>query len=453
MGKKVLIAGGGAGGMTAATQIKRQNPDIEVTLFESGSYVSWAGCPTPYYIAGLVGEMSVVHFDAEYFKNDRGIDVYTHTPVELIDFKRKIVSVNGEKIKGEFPYDQLILSLGAKAVVPPIPGLRSDDGKLNEGIFILRDAENAFNIKEYIDKRKVKNALIIGSGFIGLEMAEALTHLGISVTVVEMADGILPMLGTDEQRKKILKSLEANKVALRLGTTVKEIVCCPDGVEAAILSDGTSVPMEFLLVSIGVRPNLSLLEKSGFHAPDGKLIVNENLETGIPDVYALGDMVWTRNLLTGKPVYAPFGDVADKQGLALGGIIAGSPLQFRGVIGSAATSIFEWQIAVTGLNYQAALDNGFDAEKVNVKSLHRIMGFEDTVPGLVNVVYEKNTHRVLGASIVSQSAAAQFIDQFAIAITWGLTLDQLFDVDYAYSPKTSVVWNPILAAYRKALNR
>ncbi|OHD55220.1 MAG: hypothetical protein A2014_07095 [Spirochaetes bacterium GWF1_49_6] len=453
MNKRVVIIGGGAGGMTAATQIKRQDPEIQVTVIDKGSYVSWAGCPTPYYIAGKIDEASVVHNDPAYFKKERDIDVLIDHAVERIDFDNKKLIVHGDTVDGDYSYDTLILSTGAKAVVPEIKGLRATDGSFHQGIFVLRHVEDAFTIKKYIDTCGCKNGVIIGAGFIGLEMAESLNHLGMKIDIVEMADSILPMLGTGEQRKRIIDTLKKHDVGLHLSTTITEIISTNGTVTEAVLSDGTLLHTDFLLISIGVRPDLSLLERSGYTPPDGMLIINERMETGIPDVYALGDMVWTKHLLTGKPFYAPFGDVADKQGLILGGIIAGDSLEFPGVIGSAATAVFDWQIAVTGLTLRQARDNGFDADETNIKSLHRIIGFEGTIPGLVNVVYERATYRVLGASIVAQSAAAQFIDQFAIAITYGLTIEQLFKVDYAYSPSTSVVWNPILAAYRKVFNR
>jgi NADPH-dependent 2,4-dienoyl-CoA reductase/sulfur reductase-like enzyme len=453
MNKRVVVIGGGAGGMTAATQIKRQDPEISVSVIDKGSYVSWAGCPTPYYIAGKVKEGSIIHNNPEYFKKERGIDVEINHAAERIDFDKKKIIVHGNTIDGDLEYDELVLSTGAKAVVPEIKGLYASDGSYHNGIFILRHVQDAFTIKMYLDECKCKNGVIIGAGFIGMEMAESLTHLGMKIDIVEMMPSILPMLGNDEQRKRIADSLKKHNVDLHLSATINEIISTDGSVSEVALSDGTLLKADFLLISIGVRPDLSLLERSGYTPPDGKLIINERMETGIPDVYALGDMVWTKHLVTGKPFYAPFGDVADKQGLILGGIIAGLPLVFPGVIGSAATAVFEWQMAVTGLNYAQARDHGFDADQTNVKSLHRIIGFEGTIPGLVNVVYERNTYRVLGASIVAQSAAAQFIDQFAIAVTYGMTIEQLFKVDFAYSPATSVVWNPVLAAYRKVFNR
>ena len=207
-----------------------------------------------------------------------------------------------------------------------------------------------------------------------------------------------------------------------------------------------------LFLSIGIRPNLDLMEDSKAHIKNGVLEVNEYLETGIPDVYALGDIVYSKNLITNKPVYAPFGDVADKQGLLLGNTLAGYPSPFRGVIGTAATSLFGLQIGMTGLSLSQAGEHGFKADSFEIKALYNVPGFGQE-QGVVSVVYDTENDLLLGAQVISPQSAAAFTDIFAMVITLKIPVSEWIDFDFAYSPTTSVVWNPLLAAYRKIKKR
>lgn len=450
MKKTVAIIGGGAGGMTTATQIKKQDPEIRVVLFDKGSYVSWAGCPTPYYIADQLPKESVIHFTPEYFIKNRGIEVYINHEVTAIDIDKKTLTIEGDTVHGEFAYDSLVFSPGAKAFLPDIEDL--DKSNFPKGVFVLRNAEHAFAIKEYIQEVKPKNGVIIGGGFVGLEMAEALRYHDIATTVVKRSE-ILPFLEGRVQRKKILAELENNQVDLQIGNPVAKIEINNGTISKVILTNGQMIDADFLLISIGARPNTELLEKAGVKLDHSRLFVDEQMLTTAPEVYALGDVIWTKNLITGKPIYSPHGDVADKQALIVGNNVCGAKLSFKGVIGSASTSVFDLQIARTGLTLKEAEENGFKAAAVSVKAFPRVPGFEGTVPGMVRAVYDTENMVLLGATIVSKEAASQFIDQFAIAITAKMSIDDLFNVDYAYSPTTAVVWNPLLAVYRKIFNR
>ncbi len=439
---KVIVVGGGAGGMTSATQIKRKDPSKKVMVFDKGNYVSWAGCPTPYYIAGKLPEKSVIHYTPEYFRENRKIDVFIRHEVKEISFKEKRVYVEGDNLNGWIDYDYLVLAPGGKPFIPPMNGIEK------EGVFKLSHVEDAFSIKEYLNKENPKNAVIVGGGAIGLEMAEAFSDLGIKVTIIERLPVILPFL-KDKQRDYILDTLKSHGVKLLTDDTVLDILG-DEKVKGVRTEKGENIDADILLVSIGVRPNTEFLKNSGFELSErGAIDVDEHMMTYIENVYAAGDSVLVKHMLTGKKVLAPLGDVADKEGLVVGANIAGFDMVFPGIVGTAITKVFEWEVARTGLTLDEAKKAGYEnAKEVIVKGYHKNPGFG--VRGTTfNVVFDDKEGLFLGAFAVGESCVAQFIDTFATFISLKIPIDKAFSVDYAYCPATSTVWNPLLAAYRK----
>ena len=439
---KVIVIGGGAGGMTSATQIKRKDPSKKVMVFDKGNYVSWAGCPTPYYIAGKLPEKSVIHYTPEYFRENRKIDVFVRHEVKEISFKEKRVYVEGENLNGWVDYDYLVLAPGGKPFIPPMNGIEKD------GVFKLSHVEDAFSIKEYLNKENPKNAVIVGGGAIGLEMAETFSDLGIKVTIIEKLPVILPFL-KDKQRDYILDTLKSHGVRLITDDTVLDILG-EEKVKGVKTEKGENIDADILLVSIGVRPNTEFLKDSGFELSErGAIDVDEHMRTYIENVYAAGDSVLVKHMLTGKKVLAPLGDVADKEGLVVGANIAGFDMVFPGIVGTAITKVFEWEVARTGLTLDEAKKAGYEnAKEIIVKGYHKNPGFG--VRGTTfNVVFDDEKGLFLGAFAVGEACVAQFIDTFATFISLKIPIDEAFSVDYAYCPATSTVWNPLLAAYRK----
>ncbi len=439
---KVIVIGGGAGGMTSATQIKRKDPSKKVMVFDKGNYVSWAGCPTPYYIAGKLPEKSVIHYTPEYFRENRKIDVFVRHEVKEISFKEKRVYVEGENLNGWVDYDYLVLAPGGKPFIPPMNGIEK------EGVFKLSHVEDAFSIKEYLNKENPKNAVIVGGGAIGLEMAESFSDLGIKVTIIEKLPVILPFL-KDKQRDYILDTLKSHGVRLITDDTVLDILG-EEKVKGVKTEKGENIDADILLVSIGVRPNTEFLKDSGFELSErGAIDVDEHMRTYIENVYAAGDSVLVKHMLTGKKVLAPLGDVADKEGLVVGANIAGFDMVFPGIVGTAITKVFEWEVARTGLTLDEAKKAGYEnAKEIIVKGYHKNPGFG--VRGTTfNVVFDDEKGLFLGAFAVGEACVAQFIDTFATFISLKIPIDEAFSVDYAYCPATSTVWNPLLAAYRK----
>ncbi len=445
MGEKIVIIGGGAGGMTTAAQLIKMLPNDEIILFDKGPYVSWAGCPTPYFIGGELSFKSVVHYSPEFFR-EKGIKVYENHNVVDIDFENKKLVVQGEIISGDFAYDKLILSLGGKPFIPNFEGYRDD----LEGIFRLSHASHAEGIKNYITEKKPKKALVIGGGFIGLEMAEAFERNNLETTIVELQERLFPRLpkGIADD---ILKKAEEKKIDIILGKGVKEILSENGIVKGAILDDGTKVEADIILVSIGIKPNIDLLKQTTFPLGEGDRVeVDEYLRTKVKDVYALGDMIFNVNKLTGKLVYAPYGDVADKQAIVLAKHLSGKELKWKGVSGSFATSFYDLKIAATGLNLEEALEANYNAKTTQVRAMPKVSGFGER--GVkIDVVYDDDKKTILGAFGIGKEAVAQFVDQFSIAITMQINLDDLFNVDFPYSPTNASVWNPLTAAYRRIM--
>lgn len=447
MGKKIVVIGGGAGGMTTASQLNKLMPNSEIKVFDRGPYVSWAGCPTPYFIAGELEFKSVVHYSADFFR-ERGIEIYENHQVELIDFDNKTLKVAGEKINETLSYDKLILSLGGKPIIPEFEGYEPD----LEGLFRLSHAKDAEQIKSYIEKKAPKKAIVIGGGFIGLEMAEAFALNGMEVEVIEKQERLFPRL-PESISASIVSKADEKGLKINFGVGLKKILSDNGKIKGVVLENDIEVEGDIVLMSIGISPNLELLHKSGFHFDEGnRVYVDEYMRTYMEDVYALGDMIYNKNKITGKMVYAPFGDVADKQGIVLSRHISDSEskLKWEGVSGSFATSFFDLKVAGTGINIQEAINLGYNAKSTQVRAMPKIGGFGEK--GVkIDVVYDDETKVVLGAFGIGKDAVAQFLDQFSIVITTKVPIEQFFNIDFPYSPTNASVWNPLTALYRKVM--
>lgn len=444
MKKNIIIIGGGAGGMTLAAQLIKTMSQNRIMLFDKGPYVSWAGCPTPYYIAGQLSFKSVVHFSPDFFR-EKGIEIYENHLVHKINFKEKTIEVLGDKIEDTIPYDELVLSIGGTPIIPSILGYSPDI----EGLFRLSHATDAELIKEYIEEKSPKKVVIIGGGFIGIEMAEAFYENNIDVTLIELQDRLMPKLPKDIS-SEILDKLQEKTIKISLNSELSEIISEDKQIKSIKLSSGEIVETDLLLLSIGIKPNISLLSESDFKfEANNRVYVNEYLETYIPNVYALGDLVFNKHKLTNSMVYAPYGDVADKQAIVLSKVLNGDKsLKWKGVSGSFATSVFDLKIAGTGLNLEEAKELYPNVKTTNLRAMPKISGFGEK--GVkIDVVYDDDRKIILGAFASGKEAVAQFIDSFSIAISYKIPIDELFNIDFPYSPTNASVWNPLVALYRK----
>ncbi len=443
---KIVVIGGGAAGMMFSTQYKKANPDDEVFLFEKSSYVAWAGCPTPYFIADELKKSDVLHGTPEDFIK-RGVNVKIHHKVTGIDFQNKTLNVEGEEINGIFGYDKLMIAVGAKSFIPNISGYSKD----LTNVFTLSHAEEAFKIKDYLteNKDKLKKAVVVGAGFIGLETAEAFNKKGLNVTIIEKAGEILPSF-SEKLKAGVYKEIENRGISLKLNAGVTEIVSQDGKASAVKLDNGEIIDFDIALFSIGITPNIDFIPKN-LKTDQGKIVVNDKFETNLPDVYAIGDCIFNKFYKTDRNLYAPFGDVANKHGMMLAKYLSGKNISWKGLLRSFATSFYDIKLAQTGLTLKEALDLGYNADVVEMHAMYKNSGFEDSIPGKVEVVYDKDKKVLLGGSMVGAQAVAQFIDQIAIVTTLETPIEKFIEIDFAYSPTNASVWNPLLVVYRKVI--
>ena len=443
---KIVVIGGGAAGMMFSTQYKKANPDDEVFLFEKSSYVAWAGCPTPYFIADELKKSDVLHGTPEDFIK-RGVNVKIHHKVTGIDFQNKTLNVEGEEINGIFGYDKLVIAVGAKSFIPNISGYSKD----LTNVFTLSHAEEAFKIKDYLteNKDKLKKAVVVGAGFIGLETAEAFNKKGLNVTIIEKSGEILPSF-SEKLKAGVYKEIENRGISLKLNAGVTEIVSQNGKASAVKLDNGEIIDFDIALFSIGITPNIDFIPKN-LKTDQGKIVVNDKFETNLPDVYAIGDCIFNKFYKTDRNLYAPFGDVANKHGMMLAKYLSGKNISWKGLLRSFATSFYDIKLAQTGLTLKEALDLGYNADIVEMHAMYKNSGFEDSIPGKVEVVYDKDKKVLLGGSMVGAQAVAQFIDQIAIVTTLETPIEKFIEIDFAYSPTNASVWNPLLVVYRKVI--
>jgi len=446
MNRRILIVGGVAAGASAATRARRLNEQAEIVIFERGGYVSFANCGLPYYVGDIIKERSkLIVQTAERFKTRFYIDIRVRHEVEAIDRQAKRIrvrNVDTGQITHE-SYDRLILTPGALPIVPPFAGVDS------ENVFVLRSMEDSDAFRAFVDRNRVDRAVIVGAGFIGLEVAESLDHRGIKVEVVELAPQVLPPLDGD-MAAPVARHLRDKGVTLHLGTAVKDFETSGNRVTRVLLQDGRSIHADLVLLSVGVRPNVKLATEAGLEiGPSGGIRVNERLETSDANILAAGDAVEVTHAVTGQPVFVPLAGPANKHGRLAGEIAAtdeGPPA--ARVAGTAIVKVFDLTVAVTGLSRRLAQCVGVAADHVIVKRPHHVTYYPGAEVMTIKLVYELGTRRVLGAQIVGGAGVDRRIDVIATVIHFGGTVDDLAALDLAYSPQYGAAKDPVhIAAF------
>ncbi|HOO70903.1 MAG TPA: FAD-dependent oxidoreductase [Spirochaetota bacterium] len=443
----IIVLGGDAAGMSAASQARRTSSSISVAVFEKGPHVSYAACGMPYYISGEISNhMSLIAIDKNDFTNKRNINIFTETEVTAADFEQKTVTALCENRTCQYSYDTLIIATGARAVVPPIPGI---DGK---NIFFLRNLSQGIAVREFIEAQKPEKGIIIGGGFIGLEMAESLRRRNISTTIIEMMPS-LAMTMSPEIREKIKEELEKNNVQIHTETPVTGIE--DRGDVLVVNSTDTSFEADFIIVSVGIIPNTEFLKGSALSmTPKGAILVDETSRTNIPDVFAAGDCATVRHLVLDDDFYMPLGSTANKQGRVAGLQAAGKTSErFKGIIGSQFVKIFELEVGKTGLNREDAGRYGIPAESLHTLWKSRAGYYPGSEIILVVLTINTETRVVIGGEFAGQQGAALRTNTVAAAIAGKMTIDDLAYLDLGYAPPFSPVWDPVNAAAQKFLRR
>lgn len=424
--EKIIIVGGVAAGATAAAKVRRLSPEAEIVLLEAGPDISFANCGLPYYIGGDIKSRSKLILQSpESFKEQYGVDVYTHTRVTDIRREKKQIEVlnvqSGEK--RSLSYDKLILAQGGRPVTPDLPGADQDH------VFSLWTLEDMDEISRYIDEAEPENAVVVGGGFIGLEMVEALVKRGIRVHVVEMMPHVMSLM-EPEIAGFIETEMLAYGVDIHTGRGVKEI-----GQNSVKLDDGSRLEADMVLMSIGVRPTLHLAESAGLELGEaGGLLVNEYLQTTDPDIYAAGDMVEIEHRVHGKKVRIPLAGPANRQGrIAAENALNGKHV-YKGALGTSVVRVFDAVAGITGLSLKAARTAGIPSDAVVVHKEHHTSYYPGAEMVTVMLVYNTETGVVLGGQTAGFKGADKRLDVIATAVAAGLTVHDIADVDFAYSP-------------------
>lgn len=440
MSERLVVVGGVAAGMSAAAKARRLDPNLEIVVYEKSGHVSYGACGFPYFIKGEIPRIeSVVVRTPQQFAKQQ-IEARVYHQVLAIDPAERVVRVRNLETGAEFTdhWDKLILTTGGMAVRPPIPGLGLP------GIFTLRTVEDAVAIRRWLEEEKPRRGVIVGGGYIGLEMAEALAAHGVHVTVIEMLPQVMPNMDAD-MAKHLAEELATQGVDLRLENPVKAFT--GNGRVAEVMTGGGSVPADIVIFSVGAKANVPLAEQAGIRlGPTGAVAVDGHQRTNLPQVWAAGDVAEAYHLVTGKPVYIPLGTTANKQGRVAGENAAGGEATFKGVVGTAVVKVFDLHAARTGLTEKQALAEGFAVETATVTSASRAHYMPEHPPLHVKLVYEQGSQRVLGAQMVGREGVAKRIDVVAAALHAGWTTYELGELDLSYAPPFSPVWDPILVA-------
>jgi len=436
---KVVIVGGVAGGATAAARIRRLDEQAEIVVFERSGYISYANCGLPYYIGGVIEDPEDLTLQTpESFYRRFRIHMKVHHEVTAIHPDRKTVSVKNVKTGEQFEesYDKLLLSPGAKPVWPDLPGMDSNR------LFTLRTVEDTFRIKEFVDQHRPKTAVMVGGGFIGLEVAENLRELGMDITIVQRPRQLMNPFDAD-MASFIHSEVRRHGVKLALGYSVEGFRDREGGVDV-LLKDGSPIHADMVVLAIGVTPESSLAKNAGLAlGMKGSILVNDRMETSVPDIYAVGDAVQVKHYVTGEDALITLAGPANKQGRIAADNICGGDSRYLGSQGSSVIKVFDMTAATTGINETNARKAGLDADTVILSPMSHAGYYPGGKLMTMKVVFEKETYRLLGAQIVGYDGVDKRIDVLATAIHAGMKATDLKDLDLAYAPPYSSAKDPV----------
>lgn len=436
---KVVIIGGVAGGATAAARIRRLDEQAEIIVFERSGYISYANCGLPYYIGDTITDPEALTLQTpESFFSRFQITMKVRHEVTAIHAERNVVSVKNLETGAEFEerYDKLLLSPGAKPSLPPVPGTDI------ERLFTLRTVEDTFLIKDYINKKNPRSVILAGGGFISLELAENLRHLGMEVTIIQRPKQLMNPF--DEDMASFIHSeMRSHGIRLLLGHTVEGFEETENGVRV-LLKEEAPLSADMAVLAIGVSPDTRLAEMAGLKLGiKNSIIVNERMETSVPNIFAVGDAVQVKHFVSGEDSLISLAGPANKQGRIAADNICGKDSRYSGSQGSSIIKVFNMTAAVTGLNEKSAKKAGFSVDKVILSPMSHAGYYPGGKVMTMKVVFEKETYRLLGAQIVGYEGVDKRIDVLATAIRAGMKATDLNELDLAYAPPYSSAKDPV----------
>jgi CoA-dependent NAD(P)H sulfur oxidoreductase len=434
---RLVVMGGGAAGMSAASAARRVAPGLDVVVCEAGGFAAYGMCGIPYFLGGTVPHPeSLLAYPPEEFRGRRGIDLRLSTRVTGIDPAARQVHVSDQAGRQELGYDALIVASGADPVRPPVPGIS------HERVFTVRSLDEAISLRRLLDGGTIRHAIVVGAGYIGLETAEALVCAGVDVEIIETLPRVL---GTVDDRIADLVAAELTRhVRLRPGCRLEAVLSRDAGLTALV--DGTALDTDLMVVATGIRPSAGLLAHAGARClPDGPVLVDAGMRTSLPGIFAAGDCVALPHLVLGRPAWVPLGPAANKTGRVAGTVAAGGTASFAGVVGTAVVKVFGLEVARTGLSLAEATQAGLAAVATDVVSRSRAKYYPGGAPLHVRLVHEPGG-RLLGAQMAGSEGAAKRIDVLATALQAGFTIDDLTALDLSYAPPFAPVYDPVLLA-------
>ncbi len=447
--KRFLVVGGDAAGMSAASRAKRRRPDLEVEVFEKGRYVSYGACGIPYFIAGEIPELEdLIVLTPEQFEQERGVKVNLWHEVVRLEVEKKLVVVKNLAQGGirEAAFDDLLLATGAEPVTPS-----GVDFSL-PGVFALRNLDDARRIKEFLNASSPRKGLIVGAGYIGVEMAEGLSKAGLEMSMVVRGPRVMSIM-EEEVSEAVAGELERHEVKVVTRAEVTEIEV-REGALAVSLSNGQRSFFDLVLCGVGVQPRSGLAAAAGLElGVKGAVKVDRRQRTSAPGVWSAGDCCEAYHRLLNKNAYVPLALTANRQGRVVGDNVAGIDKEFPGILGTTVSKVFDLTVARTGLSLQEARGHGLEAVKVVVSGGSRAHYYPDAALIKTVVVVEKGTKKPWGVQMVGRDGVAQRIDVWATALSAGLSLEQIHDLDLAYAPPYGPVWDPVLVASQVALKK
>lgn len=443
---KLVVIGGVAAGMSAASRARGRNPELDITVLEKGRHVSYGACGLPYYLSGEVRDANdLVVYTPQYFREKRNIDIRLEHEATTIEPGRKLIQTKAPGARTiEIPYDKLVVATGGTCS-SKLPGADLP------GVFTCSDLDGAIRLRTFLEEKRPSRGVVVGSGYIGLEMATAFSQRGIAVTLLtrsaELLNGFEP-----EISKRLEALLQAHGAVLKKNTPVTAISSSPADGLCAHHARGIEAAGVMLLAT-GITPNTALVESAGISVgATGAIIVDDRMQTNVNGIYAAGDCVEARHLVSGRPVYFPLGTTANKQGRVAGENAAGGNDRFDGIVGTLATKVFELELARTGLSLAEAHEAGFDADSVTIHTVSRA-AYLGGRPLIATIVWDMESGRLLGFQVAGEEGAAKRIDAAAIALHARMRIQDMLHLDLCYAPPFATVWEALLLAAGQAVKK
>jgi NADPH-dependent 2,4-dienoyl-CoA reductase/sulfur reductase-like enzyme len=441
---KVIAIGGDAASMSAMSKLRRMDENVEIHVFEMGEIVSYGACGMPYYVSDEIKESDTLIVRTKAAFEKRGIHVHlNHEVINVLEDRKEVVVKNLETLEeSTHQYDKLLVGSGATPFKVPVKNNDLDN------IYSITTIPDSVAIKEKMQSGKVKDVVIVGAGFIGVEMVEAFSNYDVNITVIEQKNQILDVFDAD-----MIKYVEDYLISQNIQLKRAESVTAFEGVTTVkkVITDKDSYAADLVLVAIGLKPNTQFLNKKAFKlAKNGAVIVNRKMETSIKDVYAAGDCSLIYNRLLKKPVYLPLGNNANKQGRIVAENLTGKEVEIDGVLGTTIIKIMDMEAARTGLSEKQAKAEGIPYKSAVIKGRNHAHYYPASEAIRVKVLYDPNTFRLLGAQLIGRSDTAIRINPFVVAISVGMTTQEFHMMDFGYAPPFAGTWDVISIAAGKA---